>query len=113
MHWKNDILRYSPSDLTVFLDGEFPSWMDRWYADQRAQAKSASIKPEMACPKEFVAPHACVPKCCPDEDAEMRLIARKGTEHEKAFLAQLKKQGKDIFECTSDVDAAAKTLAAM
>ena len=28
------ILKFSPSDLTVFLETEFASWMDRWHVEQ-------------------------------------------------------------------------------
>jgi uncharacterized protein len=112
MHWEGQILRYAPSDLTVFLDGEFPSWMDRWYANQRAHTyKSADAKSKL--PMQFGAPHRCIADCSPDDDAQRELIARKGTEHERTFLATLKNEGCAVFECPNDESAATKTFAAM
>jgi len=114
MHWKNNVLRYSPSDLTVFLDGEFPSWMDRWYAEQRFIASKSAPVPKAKLPTEYAAPHRCVANCSVDaDDAERDLIARKGIEHEKAFLAALKQQGMVVVECPNDETAPAETLAAM
>lgn len=36
MYYDTDsgILKFSPSDLTVFLETEFGSWMDRWQAER-------------------------------------------------------------------------------
>lgn len=113
MHWEGDVLQFSPSDLTVFLDGEFPSWMDRWYADQRAGALKSAATPKARLPSEFAAPHNGIVRCAVDVDAELDLIARKGTEHEKAFLAALKQQGQNVIECPSDGTARERTLAAM
>ena len=33
MYWEDGNLRISPSDLIVFLESEFASWMDRWLVD--------------------------------------------------------------------------------
>ena len=33
MYWEDGNLRISPSDLIVFLESEFASWMDRWLLD--------------------------------------------------------------------------------
>ncbi len=35
MQYATDRLLFSPSDLVVYLDGNFPSWMDRWYTERR------------------------------------------------------------------------------
>src|SRR4051812_13044738 len=61
-------LHYSPTDLTVFFNSEFASWMDRWYAEQGGRAA-----------ENLTAPHAGLGSCSPDEkDGELQLVARKG-----------------------------------
>ena len=87
--------------------------MDRWYADRRAGAARSATTPQAKLPKEYKAPHTCLATCRPDDDAERELIARKGSEHERAFLAALKEKEITIFECPDDDHAANNTLAAM
>src|SRR3990172_9209132 len=41
LHLEGDRIRYTPSDLTVFLESEFASWMDRWALARRAGGASA------------------------------------------------------------------------
>ncbi len=97
----NNVLWFSPTDLTVFLDGEFPSWMNRWYAEQCALGLPASGG---TLPHKFKAPHVGAATCSIDVNAELNLIARKGNEHEKAFLKELKEQGNQVFECPVDAN---------
>jgi predicted RecB family nuclease len=60
-------LVYSPSDLITFMESPFASWMDRC---------------ERECPGRYT----------PDKESEeMRLVAKTGDAHEKAFLEQLRR----------------------
>ena len=108
-------LRFSPTDITVFLDSEFGSWMDRWYAEQVAAIPTATSSGHSdRAARRSVGPLNSATECCPDEgDKELELIARKGDEHEKTFLADLKTTGLAVVEIPRDTESATKTLASM
>ena len=108
MHLEDGNLRISPSDLVVFLESEFASWMDRWAvteipADQDIELGQVT--------------HGSVnlnPKPIPDEDdLQTLLFANKGMEHEIAFLEELKKQSQQVVEIDRGKSALQETLAAM
>ncbi len=81
---------YSPSDLIVFMESRFDSWMDRHYCDY---------------PEELQ----------PDEADEAAILLRKhGSLHESAFLNELKVNGCDILEVPdANPEAAELTRRAM
>ncbi len=85
-------LHFSPSDLTVWLEGEFATWMDRFALEQ-------PLSPGLA----------------PDpEDPELALRARKGDEHEARYVARLRAEGRQVVEIPKRApDSVAQTLAAM
>jgi predicted RecB family nuclease len=76
MHKKNNRLVFSPSDLTVYIDSPFDSWMDRH---------------DKEFPGEFVAD---------ETDANTKILQTHGDKHEKAFLQALKDRALDVFEIT-------------
>src|SRR6266480_7086603 len=67
-----DQLWFSPSDLTAYLECEHLTQLE--------------LKVERG---EIVKPHV--------EDAQVELIRRKGDEHERAYLAQLLADGRDVL----------------
>src|SRR5436190_2559938 len=85
-------LIYSPSDLVNYLKSPFASWMDRLLVERPGAEK-------------------------PDPDTEEnRLIAAKGDDHERAWLAGLRTRGVDVVEIARkaerpDPDATRKALA--
>jgi predicted RecB family nuclease len=88
---------YSPSDLNVFFESPFASWMDRAHA----HAPRESAEPDPA-------------------RADMALLAAMGDAHERAYLDQLIAAGHDVWQPPAaladsrDTDAkVAVTLAAM
>lgn len=91
-------LIFSPSDLVKFMGSPFDSWMDRFYLEYRDEVK-------------------------PDADPEDRkLTARKGLDHERAFLDSLIAGGRSVYEVKDrdvsgnrikDAQRIADTLAAM
>jgi uncharacterized protein len=87
---KNQKITYSPSDLTVFLESQFASWMEH----------SALIKPETKSLKDA-------------EDAMLSLLAQKGNVHELEYLKHLKTSDKQVVEIESNLQAEDKTLSAM
>lgn len=102
-------LRFSPSDLVVFLQGDFATWMDRWHADNtngnaiaangREQTLSAGIQNV---------------SCRPDEqDEEMALIASRGVAHEKAFLQCLQDEGLQVETIAEGDHRLDRTIEAM
>ena len=46
MRYDTDRLIFSPSDLVVFLDSEFASWMDRWRIEcsKNNEGKTNNVK---------------------------------------------------------------------
>lgn len=81
---------YSPSDLIVFMESEFASWMDKYNL----------VRPGEVQPDET-------------DEALQRLFDR-GNRHETTYLERLRADGRDV--CTIErkhPDTAAATLAAM
>ncbi|HEY9784864.1 MAG TPA: TM0106 family RecB-like putative nuclease, partial [Candidatus Obscuribacterales bacterium] len=70
---------YSPSDLIVFMESQFDSWMDRYYLDYPDE-----VKPQAA-------------------DDVAVILQKHGARYEGEFLASLEQQGKRSF-CVSDFD---------
>lgn len=84
---------YSPSDLILFLESPFATWMDRY--DRECSAHGIQADP-------------------PDEMAE--LLQSKGIEHEQEFLGKLKESGYQTIEIDSQLpmeQCLAETLHAM
>lgn len=80
-------LRFSPSDLIAFLEGDFVAWMERLAAEQ---ARSDGSSREAASPT-------------PDPpDPTDALVQRKGREHEARYLVQLKAAGRQVVEIPQD-----------
>ena len=89
MRYDTDRLVFSPSDLVVFLDSEFASWMDRWRIEcsKNPEGMTNELKLPLGINHEGLT-------CKPDEqDAESRLIATMGMTHESAFLKKLLDKG--------------------
>jgi len=68
---ENGLLSFSPSDVTAYLECEHLTQLELKVARG-----------------EIVKPHV--------EDAQAQLIRRKGEEHERAYLAQLVADGRDV-----------------
>jgi uncharacterized protein len=101
-----DGLRYSPSDLTVFLESAFGSWMDRWYAERCATDAVGDASTGGPWPEQL--------PCAPDEaTAEDECLQAKGYEHERAMLRQLAEEGWRVVEIANTSAAAEETLRAM
>jgi uncharacterized protein len=99
MRYDTDRLIFSPSDLLVFLDGDFPSWMDRWHLE--FSNGNASVANELGLPLGLMLDAVtCVPN---EKDDELQLIAAKGAEHETTFLKQLRDEGHEVVEIDDDV----------
>lgn len=94
MRYDTDRLVFSPSDLIVYLEGGFASWMDHWYVECRNG--NDAITNELGLPLGVVLEGvAGVPD---EQDDQMQLIAAKGIEHETAFLRRLREEGHDVAE---------------
>ena len=101
MYREDGNLIISPSDVVVFLESEFASWMDRWLV---GEYKSGPVIPSAA---DKLQP-------TPDQaDLQTLLFAKKGMQHEIAFLDDLKQQGKQIVEIGRDNSPFDTTIAAM
>ncbi len=86
---------YSPTDLTVYAASSFASWMERLRATDKNH-------PALA-PRD-------------EESAELKLVARKGIEHEATFLGSLRADGRNVAEiprCDSDAEAETLTRTAL
>ena len=102
MRYIDNELRFSPSDLTKFLESEFASWMDRWDLEKRAGRHDDPL------PRTFSG--LDIESCTPDEcDEEMEIVASKGIEHEERFLKSLPSDtvvkipsGRDSVRATRD-----------
>lgn len=70
MYKKDNGIAYSPSDLMVFMNSPFSSWMTRLSLDYPERLEGVEK----------------------DHDEMMGLLAKMGNEHEKMFLSQLKKE---------------------
>ena len=96
MRYDTDRLVFSPSDLVVFLDSEFASWMDRWRIECSKNPEGMTVP--VGINHEGLS-------CTPDEqDAESRLIATMGMSHEAAFLQQLLDKGHGVEDIKTVAD---------
>ncbi len=92
MHQHQGQYRYSPSDVTRFMDSPFASWMDRY---------------ALECP--HLAPERDT------EDALMGTLQQKGFAHEAAMEAEFRQRGLLVLKVDGDSpeERADRTLAAM
>src|SRR5262245_16128594 len=72
MYREGSRLVCSPTDLLVFFDSAFASWMDRFHADHPEQGRR------------------------PEPDEYDKVIAAHGAAHEKRYLENLKSDGRDV-----------------
>lgn len=79
MKYQNNNLTYSPSDLIKFIKSPFSSWMDRCYLEDRD-----SLVPD-------------------EDDPMLRVLARRGIEHEAGYLETLTSRG--LVVCTIDSES--------
>jgi predicted RecB family nuclease len=86
----SDRMIYSPTDLMVYFDSPFASWMDRQALEFPGAYPPAS------------------------PDAQLQLVAAHGIEHEKRFLAELRRDAPGLCEIPETAaDRFEATLAAM
>ncbi len=90
MKLHNDNLIFSPSDLILFLESPFASWMEHF----------SLISPEALDLKD-------------QDDAMMLMLQDKGAEHESSVLEGLKQQGLTIANIGLSSDKKAATIQAM
>ena len=90
MKLHNDNLIFSPSDLILFLESPFASWMEHF----------GLISPEALDLKD-------------QDDAMMLMLQDKGAEHESSVLEGLKQQGLTIANIGLSSDKKAATIQAM
>jgi uncharacterized protein len=81
--------RFSPTDLTNYMQSEFITWMDRYACEHPTEVQ-------------------------PDPDTEeQRIIQEKGIEHERAFLDSLHARGRQVRKFVGVRGHLSETLAAM
>ena len=90
MKLHNDNLIFSPSDLILFLESPFASWMEHF----------SLISPEALDLKD-------------QDDAMMLMLQDKGAEHESSVLEELKQQGLTITDIGLSSDKKTATIQAM
>ena len=83
-------LLFSPSDLTVYSDSPYASWMDHLALSHPEQAPQHN-----------------------DHDPLMTLLQRRGYEHEKSILTQFKAEGRSVVDCSDAKDPHQATQDAM
>ena len=88
MHYNNNKLIYSPSDIVQFVNSQFASWMNRKLIEE----------PKSEQPDE--------------DDPQLKILQNKGDLHEKAYLNKLLDAGSDVCEITSG-DRLQQTLKAI
>src|SRR5262245_50417727 len=84
-------IRFSPSDLITFLQGEFAAWMERAYAERCEDPGFAKPDPD---------------------DPEMALIRQKGLDHETEILKTLEARHGSVISI-GKTDAGFETRGAM
>ncbi|MCF6148671.1 MAG: TM0106 family RecB-like putative nuclease [Candidatus Kuenenia sp.] len=77
MHYENKTLKFSPTDLIQFAKSPFASWMQRKYLEE-----PDSVQPD-------------------EEDPQLKILQKKGEEHEAAYLAALQGKGYDVCKINS------------
>ena len=90
MYIQNGTLTYSPSDLTLFTDSPFASWMEHF----------ALLAPDKVPQRDA-------------DDGMMTMLQEKGGEHEQALLEELVGQGLNVIDINSVIDPEAATVEAM
>lgn len=90
MYKRDGSVVFSPSDLTLFIDSPFASWMDH----------SAVLMPEKTSLRDPV-------------DAMMNMLQEKGGEHEVAVLTQFQQRGLAIADLSKEADKVLATVSAM
>jgi predicted RecB family nuclease len=98
-HSPDGTLRYSPRDLIAYLEGDFAAWCERMLAERGRAGSAGPAELEWATP---------------DEDEDSALAARKGDEHEHAYLLRLREREPGLIEIArKDPAGHERTLAAM
>jgi predicted RecB family nuclease len=101
IHAPDGKLRFSPSDLVSYLEGDFAAWCDRMFAERGRTAGNGAGSTELEW-------------ATPDEDEELDLAARKGLEHEQRWLVGLRERQPGLVEILwGDPCAAELTIAGM
>jgi predicted RecB family nuclease len=77
MHYNNNKLIYSPSDIVQFVNSQFASWMNRKLLEE-----PKSVQPD-------------------EDDPQLKILQKKGDLHEKAYLEKLFEAGSDLCKITS------------
>lgn len=90
MYLQHGTLMYSPSDLTLFMESPFASWMEHL----------AIVAPDQ------------IPERDPG-DGMMAMLQEKGGEHEKAVLEAFIAQGLNVADISSSPDKETATVTAM
>lgn len=83
-------LLFAPSDLIKFMESEFVTWMDRFYAEHRGEVG----EPDKPSPTEA-------------------MLQKKGTDHEFEYLRRLVDAGKDVCNLADVRNRREATLQAM
>lgn len=110
MYYDSGTLKFSPSNLTIYLETEFASWMDRWQAER--WHGNHEIVGDSGLPIGLELPG--IDSCKQDQnDEQLELIAAKGMEHEKAYLERLRQKGHDIAEFDAGSKDVSETMEAM
>ncbi|MGH7498415.1 MAG: TM0106 family RecB-like putative nuclease [Gemmatimonadales bacterium] len=99
IHTPDGTLRFSPRDLVSYLEGDFAAWCDRAKAEGDRSRGAGVGKLAWLTPDE--------------EDEELKLVARKGIEHESRYLAKVKAREPNLVAIQQSDSAANETLAAM
>ena len=101
IHASDGKLRFSPSDLVSYLEGDFAAWCDRMHAERGRTGGNGAGSTELEW-------------ATPDEDEEPELAAKKGEEHEQRWLRGLQAREPGLVKIAcGDPRAAELTLAAM
>src|SRR5258708_1913791 len=90
MQKRSGAIVFSPSDINVFFESDFASWMDRYHLEY-----PGAVKPD-----------------APPEDK--KLVAQMGIAHERRHLASLRSAGQDVFEAPerSDIETTIEAMRA-
>lgn len=87
-------IRYSPRDLIAWLEGDFAAWCERARIEGVGVAGGHAVETDA-------------------DDEEQDLVARKGIEHEDAYLTELRARHPDLVAIAQGDAAHEETLAAM
>jgi predicted RecB family nuclease len=92
-------LRFSPSDLIQFLEGDFAAWCERFKADSSGKGQRIATEPALFQQD--------------GDDEERALAARRGIAHEVAYLELLRAREPGLVSIPNNAHAADATSAAM